>query len=419
LPQTELKINSAYYEHLENDTEMQIYFGGSSSGKSRFVAQRTILDLLEGKRNYIIVRKTRHHLRDSVWKELNQVISSLNAVPYFKFNITNLTISCLANGRQLVCVGLDDAEKVKSIVPESGVFTDLWVEEATEITEDDFRQLQRRMRGMAEVPKRVTFTFNPIFREHWICQRWFATWADSDAIKKDSDLFILKTTYRDNAFLDDYEIKVLETEKDEYWRNVYTFGNWGVLGDVIFNNWTAADVINGPDYYWFDLFRHGLDFGFSNDPTAFVRLYYHKATKRLFITQEWGAKEITNPAIAAAIKPMLNGDYVVCDSAEPKSIKELQLNGIKARPAQKGPDSVIHGIQWLKQQEIIIDRGCTETIKNFQLYQWKKDPKEDRPINVPVDRANDFIDAIRYACEDLMFADEQFEIRTTKSRAVM
>ena len=396
---------------------MQIFFGGSSSGKSRFIAQRTIYDLLKAGRNFICVRKVGNRIRGSLFKELNQVINQNDLRPYFKINKTDFTFTS-TDGYQAVCVGLDDPEKIKSIVPEKGAFTDLWIEEATEITEDDFRQLQRRLRGASDVPKRITLTFNPIFRDHWIAQKWFANWADDETKQESTDLLILKTTYKDNHFLDSFEVNILENEKDEYWRNVYTLGNWGVLGDVIFKNWQTSDVLGGPDYHFFDLFRYGLDFGFSNDPTAFIELYYHRATKRLFITREWGAKEITNPAIATSIKPMLNGGYVVCDSAEPKSIKELQLCGIKARSAQKGPDSVIHGIQWLKQQDIIIDKRCTETIKNFQLYQWKQD-KDGTPINTPVDKANDYIDAIRYACEDMMFADDHFQIRTTKSQAIM
>jgi phage terminase large subunit len=130
---------------------------------------------------------------------------------------------------------------------------------------------------------------------------------------------------------------------------------------------------------------------------------------------------MTNPEIAEAIKPLLNGDYVVCDSAEPKSIKELALNGISAQGAKKGPDSIRHGIQWLQQQEIIIDRSCVNTIRNFQTYHWQKDksgePKYVGGNPIPADKDNDFIDALRYALEDQMFIDNDFKIMTTRSRA--
>lgn len=412
----EIIANPIFKKVAQAMQPMQIIFGGSSSGKSRFLAQRTIADLYGGRRNYILVRKIARSLRDSVWKELLQVIEGANIGPQFKLNKSEMTATCLANGRQAVCVGLDNSEKIKSIVPARGAFTDIWIEEATEIIQDDLRQLSRRMRGKAGVPKRIVMSFNPIFRSHWICKQYFNDWADDDKFSKSEDLLILKTTYLDNRFLDRFEIRTLEDETDPYWHGVYTLGNWGTLGDVIFKNWKSADLVSDPISKTFDIFRNGLDFGFSNDPTAFNRMYYHSASKKLYIVDEWNALEVTNPEIAKGIKPMLNGDYVVCDSAEPKSIKELCVEGINAQGAKKGKDSVLHGIQWLKQQDIIIDKKCVNTIKNFQLYQWKKD-KEGNAINVPVDKANDHIDDIRYACEDLMFGDQGFEIITSRSKA--
>ena len=419
----EVTCNPAYKPVAHAAQPLQILFGGSSSGKSRFIAQRTILDLVQGKRNYLIVRKIARSLRDSVWKELLQVIDSAGLISKFRLNKTEMTATCTANGMQAACFGLDNTEKIKSVVPEKGVFTDVWIEEATEISQDDLRQLVRRMRGKAGVPKRVTMSFNPIFRDHWICKEYFTGWADLDTFHKSKDLLILKTTYKDNKFLDDFEIRTLEDESDPYWYDVYTLGNWGLLGDLIFKNWSIADVKNDPVHDTFDRFFNGLDFGYSFDPNAFIRLYYHHALKRIYITDEWASTGCTNPEIAASIKPLLDGDYVVCDSAEPKSIKELSLNQINAIGAVKGPDSIRHGIQWLQQQQIIVDKGCINTIRNLQTYHWQKDkqgqPKYVGGNPVPADRDNDFIDALRYALEDQMFSDSQFEITTTKSQAIM
>ena len=410
----ELQINAVYHEILDAPQSLQILFGGSSSGKSRFEAQRCIYDLLRGSRNYLITRKVQKHLRGSVFKELNQVIRGQDLTPYFKINQTELTLTCLANGFQAVCVGLDDPEKIKSVVPEKGVYTDAWLEEATELTEDDYRQIQRRMRGKAGVPKRITLTFNPILKSHWIAQRWFKDWADDEKKREAEDHLILKTTYKDNRFLDSFELNVLENEQDEYTYQVYTLGQWGVLGDVIFTNYEIKDLHNDPIRETFDIFRNGLDFGYANDPTAFNRLYYHRATKKLYVLAEWTAKGITNDRIAQAIKPALNGDYVVCDSAEPKSIAELNNHGLRATGARKGKDSVSHGLQWLKQQKIVIDKNCVNTINNFQQYHWKKD-KDGQSMNVPIDKYNDHIDAIRYACEDLMFDSSGIDIVATDS----
>lgn len=421
--EVEIIINPAYKPTAKGAQPMQILFGGSSSGKSRFIAQRTVLDLIQGQRNFLIVRKVANTLKDSVWKELNQVINDTGLTSQFKLNKTDKTATFKPNGYQAVCFGLDNVEKIKSVVPERGVFTDIWIEEATEITEDDLRQLMRRMRGRAGVPKRVTMTFNPIFRDHWICKKYFTHWADADTFHKDDNLLILKTTYKDNRFLDDFEIRTLEDETDPYWHDVYTLGNWGVLGDLIFKNWAIKDVKALDVFATFDNYYNGLDFGFSIDPNAFIRVYFHHALKKIYITDEWCATGCTNPEIAASIKPLLNGDHVTCDSAEPKSIKELSLNGVSAIGAVKGPDSVRHGIQWLQQQQIIVDKHCVNTIRNLQTYHWQKDkngePKYIGGNPVPADKDNDFIDALRYALEDQMFYDSEFEIRTTKSKAVM
>ena len=192
--------------------------------------------------------------------------------------------------------------------------------------------------------------------------------------------------------------------------------NWGVLGNLIFKNWKVQDVRNSPIFKTFDIFKHGLDFGYSNDPTAYCKMYYQKAKRRLFIIDEHRDIEVTNDQIADDIRPYVDSDNVICDSAEPKSIKELNNYGISALPARKGKDSVIHGIQWLKQQEIIIDRSCQHTKNEFEQYHWKED-KDGNVLNVPVDKFNHHIDAIRYACEDEMLSGDDGVILGAESEA--
>jgi phage terminase large subunit len=390
-------FNPVYRSYLRAPNRIQIFFGGSSSGKSVFLAQRTIFDLLNGGRNYLIVRNVGNTLRHSVFNELTKVISEWGLSKAFSVNKSEMTITC-RNGYQAILKGLDDPEKIKSITPKKGVITDIWNEEATESLEDTVRQLRRRLRGKSGVPKRITFSFNPIMRTHWINQRHFSgVFGDDDRVYDDGKLLILRTTYLDNLFLEDDDREELENETDPYWRDVYTLGKWGVLGDLIFKNWETADLSR--KRRTFDKFRNGLDFGFTNDPTACVRSHYDKPRKTLYILQEVYRREMTNPEIAAAIKPMVRKEPVVCDSAEPKSIKELKGYGIRAIPAKKGKDSVHHGIQFLKQLRIVIDKRCQNTINEFQQYQWRKD-KDGNALNEPLDKNNNAIDAIRYAHED-------------------
>ena len=159
--------------------------------------------------------------------------------------------------------------------------------------------------------------------------------------------------------------------------------NWGVLGDVIFRNWRTADLSDMNT----DKPLFGLDFGFSSDPAAGVRVHYDKKHKRIYVLDELHEKGLTNTALAPILKDFAGSHYITCDSAEPKSIKELQNLGIKALSAKKGPDSVMHGIQWLQGHEVVIDVKCQHTRNEFQLYQWRKD-KDGNSLRVPEDRNN-------------------------------
>jgi len=391
-------FNDVYLPYLEDDTRLQIFFGGASSGKSVFVVgQRTAYDLLQGDRNYLIIRNVARTSRNSTFNEVQKVIRSWGVQDYFKVNKSDMVITC-ANGYQALFGGLDDVEKLKSITPAKGVLTDVVIEEATETKEFDIKQLNKRLRGKAKVKKRLAMLFNPIIRSHWIHKNFFANrFYDDDKVYADDQLKILKTTYLDNKFLEPDDIYELENETDAYFRAVYTMGLWGTLGGVVFTNWRVDDLT--PEIPRFDNIHNGLDFGFTNDPTAYNRTHYDRARKKIYIFEELHGKGWTNQRIVEELKPIIHKEQIVCDSAEPKSIQELINLGINAIGAIKGKDSITHGIQWLKQNEIIIDRRCQETINEFQLYQWAKD-KYGEDTNTPVDRNNHHIDGIRYQYEN-------------------
>lgn len=394
-------FNLVYLDYLEDETRMQIFFGGASSGKSVFVVgQRIVWDLLQGKRNYLIIRNVAGTSRNSTFNEVKKIIVAWKVSEYFKINKSEMIITCV-NGVQAMFAGLDDVEKLKSITPVKGVVTDILVEEATETAEDDLKQLQKRLRGKAEVKKRMVLVFNPIMRSHWIHNAYFkGKFHDDDSFYQDEDLLILKTTYKDNLkFLEKDDIVALENETNEYFYNVYTLGNWGTLGDVIFTNWKIKDLSNMIPH--FDNIRNGLDFGYANDPATYNRMHYDKKKKLLYIFEELHEFGLTNPQIARRIKPIINRERLTCDSAEPKSIQELKDHNINAVGAMKGRDSINFGIQWLQGNHIIIDKRCQETINEFQAYQWKK-TRQGETINTPVDRDNHHIDDIRYGMENDM-----------------
>ncbi len=391
-------FNPVYLPYLTEQARTEIFFGGSSSGKSVFLSDRAIFDLMGGERNYLIVRNTGNTLRTSTFNELQKSITRWGVGDLFNINKSDMVITC-ANKKQALFKGLDDVEKIKSITPIDGVITDIWIEEATETKEEDIKQLSKRLRGKSKAKKRLTYSFNPILRSHWICKKYFGGWQDGDKEYRDENLIILKTTYKDNKFLEVDDIYELENETDEYYFNVYTLGNWGVLGDLIFKNWHVEDLTDQIPH--FDNIRNGLDFGFSNDPTAYNRMHFDRMRKKIYIFRELHEFGKTNPDLAVLLKPIIGDETITCDSAEPKSIQELNDNGINAYGAEKGKDSVMFGIQWLQQHEIIIDRSCQHTINEFQTYHWMKN-KDGEALNKPVDRYNHHIDGIRYGLEEDM-----------------
>jgi len=399
-------MNDVYLPQFKNMARVQILYGGSSSGKSKFKAQQAVIDTLDatrtGGRNWLICRQVGRTIRGSVAQEINRVITEWGLQQFFSINKTDGTITCI-NGYQIIFSGLDDVEKLKSITPAQGAITDVWVEEATETAQDSIKQLLKRQRGgNPKTPKRLHLTFNPILQQHWIYQTYFSGigWMDEQKKYKTPELSILKTTHLDNKFLTSDDRKGLEQETDSYYYQVYTLGNWGVLGDVIFTNWRVEDLSEMHDQ--FTNRRNGLDFGFSSDPAAVGVSHYDKMRKTIYFYKELYETGLTNDVLAERIKEMIGDERIICDSAEPKSIQELNNHGVAAVGAKKGKDSVNFGIDWLKQQTIIVDRTCVNLINELQQYHWKKDAGGNS-LKIPVDKNNHLIDGgLRYAYEDDM-----------------
>lgn len=404
-PKIELDIsvmNDVYLPQLKNMARVQILYGGSSSGKSKFKAQQVVLDVMDnertGGRNWLICRQVGRTIRGSVAQEINRIITEWGLSQFFSVNKTDGTITCV-NGYQVIFSGLDDVEKLKSITPAQGAITDVWVEEATETNQDSIKQLLKRQRGgNPKTPKRLHLTFNPILKQHWIYQTYFngLGWADDQTKHKSPELSVLKTTYKDNKFLTADDRAGLENETDTYYYNVYTLGNWGVLGDVIFTNWRVEDLSGMVDQ--FTNRRNGLDFGFSSDPAAAPVTHYDTKKKTIYIFKELYETGLTNDVLAERVKELIGEERITADSSEPKSIQELNNHGVRAVGAVKGKDSVNFGIDWLKQQTIIVDKACINMQNELSQYHWKKDAGGNS-LKIPVDKNNHLIDALRYAYE--------------------
>lgn len=389
-------INSCYRPYLNDFHPVQIFYGGSSSGKSFFLAQRCIIDMLQGGHNYLIVRKVARTLRKSTFNEITKAISAMNVAKLFKVNSSDMVITG-PNGYQILFAGSDDPEKIKSITPAKGVIDTIWCEEATEFDYGDIKQLQKRLRGKSKYVKRLVLSFNPIYQTHWLYQTYFAGhWADDSTRYEDESLTILKTTYRDNDFLTEDDIKGLESETDPYWKSVYCDGNWGILGHAIFTNWHTEDLSNKKEA--FDTYCNGLDFGYANDPTALIRVAYDRARATVYILAGKYLHSYTNDLIAAEIKNLCGTELVVCDCAEPKSIQELKQLGCTTQACIKGKDSINFGIKWLQRQHIVVDSSLKEMINELTVYRWQED-KDGNVLPKPVDKDNHLLDALRYALQ--------------------
>jgi phage terminase large subunit len=220
-------FNDVYLPFLDNEDRYLVFYGGGSSGKSYFIAQRWIYKLIHPTRcNLLVVRQTGDTNRRSTFPLLKQVISNWNLSKHFKINESDMRIRCLLTGNEVAFAGLDDVEKIKSITFENGELTHIWVEEATETQEADINQLKVRLRG-GKTKKQIVLSFNPINIQHWIKKHFI-----------DSKLAtVCFSTYKDNKFLTDDDRKALEELKhiDEYTYEVYCLGKWGILGKTVFD----------------------------------------------------------------------------------------------------------------------------------------------------------------------------------------
>ena len=385
-------FNDAYLPQLENySPRFNVFYGGSGSGKSHFVISKIVYKCLKfPNRKVLVIRKVGNTLRDSVFALFRSLIADWHLYDKVEIRETLLTIS-FPNGSQILLKGLDDSEKIKSIAN----IDDIFVEEATEISKDEFDQLDLRLRSKNPY-NQIHVCFNPVSKSNWVYKEWFENGFDA------TDTIVLHTTYKHNKFLPLDYIHALEKKKitNPIYYSIYALGRFATLDKLIFNNFKIEifgyqSILNENKNV---KAVFACDFGYANDPTALVCALIDKVDKRLWIFDEFQQKGLTNDEIADKIRFMgFQKEIIVCDSAEPKSIEELRRNGItRVKAAVKGKDSILNGIQYLQQFDIIINPKCKYIIDEFENYTWIKD-KDGLYINKPVDKFNHGLDALRYA----------------------
>lgn len=395
-------IDEGYRDFWFSKSRYRVCKGSRGSKKSKTTALNMIYRLFKyPESNGLCIRRFSNTLRDSVFGDLKWAIHRMNLDAHFDCTVSPMQITRIKTGQKILFRGLDDGLKITSISVDKGVLCWVWFEEAYEIREDDFNKVDLSIRG--EVPegyfKQITMTFNPWSATSWLKARFF------DA--PDEDTFTKTTTWQCNKWLDEADRNIFLKMKVQNPRRyrIEGDGDWGIAEGLIYTNVRVEEFdvdeirkIKGIKAAF------NLDFGFT-DPNAFVCEMVDNAAMRIYIFDEWYKTGVTNKAIAEQIKKMgYGGQRIVCDSAEPKSIAELQDEGIKAEPSRKGKDSVNHGIQLIQNYEIVVHPRCTEFYKEISNYCWAKD-KDGKLTDKPDHEFSHGMDSMRYGVSKLLLPD--------------
>lgn len=395
-------IGKGYGDFWNTRCRYRVCKGSRGSKKSKTTALNRIFRILKyPESNYLCVRRYTNTIRDSIYADTLWAISQFGLDAYFKPTLSPLEITYLPTGQKILFRGLDDGIKVTSISVTKGVLNFVDIEEAYEISEGDFNKLDMSIRG--QLPegyfKQITLIFNPWSAQSWLKARFFDY--------KDDTIFTKTTTYRCNEWLDDADRHIFELMQKQNPRRykIEGEGEWGIAEGLIYENVEQqefdVDVIRRTEGI---KAAFNLDFGFT-DPNAFVCELIDNKNKIIYIFDEWYAQGVTNQIIAKQIKAMGYGsERIVCDSAEPKSIAELQEAGIKAEPSRKGRDSVNHGIQQIQNYKIIVHPKCKEFWREIQNYCWAKD-KNGKPTDKPDHEFSHGMDSMRYGVAHLLLGD--------------
>lgn len=394
-------VGGGYKTFWNYEGRYRVVKGGRGSKKSTTTALNIIYRMMQfPQANTLVVRKVFKDHKDSTYAQLKWAIRRLKVEHLWEWTKSPLEIRYKPTGQKILFRGLDDPMSVTSITVDVGYLCWAWFEEAYQIlNEDDFNKVDMSIRG--ELPpgyfKQITLSFNPWNEKHWLKRRFFDV--------QDNNILALTTNYKCNEFLGDDDRQLFDWMKKNNLRRykIEGLGEWGIAEGAIFTNWRE---------FAFDRFEiakregvksaFGLDFGFTTDPSALACSLVDIKNRELYIFDEMYKPGLLNNEIAETITDMgYRKELIIADSAEQKSIVELRKYGLKKiKPAEKGPDSIKAGIQFLQQFTIFIHPKCSNAAMEFSNYVWDKN-KDGKLINKPVDEYNHFIDALRYSMEPI------------------
>lgn len=392
-----VKANPCFKEVNRSRKRYIAMKGSAGSGKSVDTAQNYILRLMSDKgRNLLCVRKSDITNRDSTYAELSGAIFRMFGDEYKRYwdiKSSPLSIECKINGNMIIFRGVNDEkqrEKLKSITFKRGKLTDVWIEEATEITQSDFEIIDDRLRG--ELPNgqfyQIRLTFNPVSKNHWIKKVFFDI--------PDPNVLTHHSTYLNNRFIDEAYRQRMERRKivDPDGYRIYGLGDWGETGGLIFQNWSVENISQNIEDY--DGVSLGQDFGFNH---ANAILLLGIKDDDIYVLKElYVFGKDTNEIIPLAADFPQNRT-MWCDSAEPDRIKMWKTAGYRAKAVSKEKNSVRGQIDWLKGRKIYVHPSCVNLQKELSQWKWKKDERSGEYLDEPVPFFDDAIAALRYGVE--------------------
>ena len=398
LPDT---VGGGYRDFWQFKGRYRVCKGSRASKKSKTAALWFIVNMIKyPQANLLVVRKVFRTLKDSCYTELKWAIHRLGLERYWTLKESPLEMTYKPTGQKIYFRGLDDPMKITSITVETGALCWLWIEEAYEITsEADFNMLDESIRGGLDAPlfKQITLTFNPWNEKHWLKSRFF----DNPS----PDVLAKTTNYTCNEWLDEADRALFDTMKERNPRRyrVAGLGEWGIVEGLVYENWEEREFDHTDKAFQNHTTVFGLDFGYTNDPSALFCGLCDTQKKELFVFDEMYEKGLSNRAIYDRVTALgYAKERIRADCAEPKSIDELRGYGLyHVRAAQKGRDSVNNGIQFLRDFKIIIHPRCVNFIAEINNYTWDED-KLGNKLNVPIDDFNHLMDAMRYAMEGII-----------------
>lgn len=366
------------------------------------------------KPNVLVIRRYYNTHKDSTYAQLKWAINRLGVSHLWKATKSPLELTYLPSGQRIMFRGLDDPQSITSITVEDGYLCWVWWEEAFQCTnEDDFNKVDMSIRGEVPEPlfKQHTLTFNPWSDKIWIKSRFFDK-VGKDGVNDEGDILAITRNYDCNEFLGDDDRLIFERMKRDNPRrySIEGLGNWGIAEGLVYENWQELEF--DPDYlkqktdrYDNFIYRQlqGIDFGYTNDPTAFIALLADEDKREIYIYDEVYKTRMKNKDIADTLIYKGYKKARICgDSEDPKTIDELKDLGLyRMFGAKKGRGSVKAGIQKLQDYKMFVHPRCVNTIVELSNYVWDTDKETGKPTTDPADAYNHLMDALRYATEEL------------------